>query len=78
VLGVENEAGVEDAGDRRRRLVLEEHVVEVRRVPEVVARMIASSPWRRRWKAATQVGSLAMRRTTESQLLLALETSRAG
>ena len=50
--------------------LLEQHVVEVGGVVEVVARRrSASSPWRRRWKAATTVGSLAIRRTTDSQLL---------
>ena len=49
--------------------LLEEHVVEVGGVVEVVARLDGSSPLRRRWKAATMVGSWRSAGTAESQLL---------
>jgi len=77
VLGVQNQARhqmtLRMAGDGS---ALEQHVIEIARVIESSRGEIASSPCRSRWKAATTVGVLAIRRTVESQLLWALVNGR--
>ncbi len=79
VLGVQDQAGVEHLAawpaTARARTASSRNW---RRGRGRRAASMGSSPLRRRWKAATMVGSLAISRTTESQLLVALPTSRDG